>query len=374
MKKAVTAVAALVIMLVTALGVSTPSFAYSKAATITRAIDSNGNSVSATFALDENLDLDMVSKFWEISEAEQKSIIAYYGYDDLATSPFANGELDLTQTGASTDNPVTVTFSMVGEYDFDPAFCNVQAGGKWLYVLQQFADGTYKLIHAQSTADCTATAQFTDAGVSKILIIELDLGWEGVYTSEDIPGLATMAEVDGIQSATDAQGNPVNVTVAPLAADMKSIAVTQAYDLFHCDTPIAAADVNLDGTNVSADNPVTVTFSIAGVNAGDTIAVIHKKSDGSWENLPGTVANGTVTVTFTSFSPVLFARPAATTAIPEKPAETPVTSTTPAAPATAPQKDKVPNTGEYNMTAFWVMAAVCSGAGMVCSYKRKKSL
>lgn len=357
-KKMLTVVLALVITFATVFGVSTPAFAYSKSATISSATDSNGASVTATFTLDQRVDLNLVEKFWEVSKAEQQAIMAYYGYDELATSAYASGTLDLSQTGASTDNPVTLTFSMVDEYGLES--CSVQAGCKWLYVLQQFEDGTYKLIPAQSTANCTATAQFTDAVASKILVVELDIAREGLYTEEEIAALATLVDVSGVQSAKDSQGTSVNVTVAPLSEDMKKIAVTQACDLFQCTTPIAAADVNLEGTNVSANNPITVTFSVAGVNAGDEIVVIHKKSDGSWEKLPGTVGSGTVTVTFTSFSPVLFVRTSAA----------PATS----APTTsAPQKDKVPNTGDANMTVFWMMIAVCSGAGMVCLYKRKKS-
>ena len=351
-KKMLTAVLALVITFATVFGVSTSAFAYSKEATILSATDSTGASVTAAFTLDQRVDLDMIEKFWEVSKTEQQAIIAYYGYDELATSAYANGTLDLSQTGASTDNPVTLTFSMTDEYGEG---YGVQAGCKWLYVLQQFEDGTYKLITAQSTANCTATAQFTDAVVSKILIVELDLAWEGLYTEDEIPALATLVDVDGVQSAKDAQGNSVNVTAAPLADGMKRIAVTQAYNLFQYNTPIAATDVNLVESNVSADNPITVTFSIAGVNAGDEIVVAHKKSDGSWEKLPGTVGSGTVTVTFTSFSPALFVR-------------------TTAAPAPSePKKDKVPKTGDVNMTVFWTMIAVCSSAGMVCLHKRKKS-
>lgn len=361
-KKMLTVVLALVITFATVFGVSTSAFAYSKAATISSATDSTGASVTATFTLDQRVDLDMVGKFWEVTKEQQATIQAYYGYNELATSVYANGTLDLTGSGASAENPVTLTFSMADEYGEG---YGVKAGCKWLYVFQQFTDGTYKVLQAQSTANGTATAQFTDAVASKILIVELDLAREGLYTDEDmaalgISALSVVAEVGGVSSATDATGASVNVTVAPLSDDMKRIAETQAYDLFQYKGAFAAADVNLEGTNVSADNPITVTFSIAGVNAGDEIVVLHKKSDGSWEKLTGTAGSGTVTATFTSFSPVLFVRTSAA----------PATS----APTTsAPQKDKVPNTGDANMTVFWMMIAVCSGAGMVCMYKRKKS-
>lgn len=348
MKKKIVATAmTLLTAFVMVIGVSIPAFAYSKEATIVSATNSSGESVEATFTL-EDLDIDMTSKFWEISEAEQESVMVYYGFDYLATSPYAVGTLDLSNSGASVENPVTLTFSLVDEYgDIYPAGC------KWLYVLQKFEDGTYKLINAQSPADNTVTAQFTDAVSSKILIVELDLARESI-DFYDI-GEAT-PDIDGVLNATDAQGNSVNVTAAPLDSDFKAIAADKAFMEFNGITPIAATDVNLEGTNVSADNPITVTFSVAGVKAGDTITVLHKKTDGTWENLPGTVGNGTVTATFTSFSPVVFVRTAA------------------AATDSAPKKDKVPNTGETDMTVLWLSLAALSGAGMVCLYRRKKTV
>ena len=50
-----------------------------------------------------------------------------------------------------------------------------------------------------------------------------------------------------------------------------------------------------------------LTFSVNGVTAGQKIAVLHQKHDGSWEVInPDSVGNGTVTATFTSLSPIAF--------------------------------------------------------------------
>lgn len=52
---------------------------------------------------------------------------------------------------------------------------------------------------------------------------------------------------------------------------------------------------------------VQLTFNVNGVTAGQKIAVLHQKHDGSWETItPDSVGNGTVTATFTSLSPVAF--------------------------------------------------------------------
>lgn len=48
-----------------------------------------------------------------------------------------------------------------------------------------------------------------------------------------------------------------------------------------------------------------ITFNVSGVVAGQKIAVLHQKHDGTWEVIaPDSVGNGTVTATFTSLSPV----------------------------------------------------------------------
>ena len=50
-----------------------------------------------------------------------------------------------------------------------------------------------------------------------------------------------------------------------------------------------------------------LTFSVNGVTAGQKIALLHQKHDGSWEFInPDSVGNGTVTATFTSLSPIAF--------------------------------------------------------------------
>lgn len=361
MKKRLTKVIlSFVLMFAMVLGISIPAFAYSKEVTITSATDSQGNNVEATFVLDQFVDSEFVQVFWnnEDSIKVQNEIIAYYGYEDLASVPHANGSLDLTNTNASNENPVTLTFKMVSEIGEE--FPTTEKDCKWLYVFQQLNEETYKLIPAKCDADNTATAQFTDAVESKILIIELDLGWEGI-----VGDIETIGEIGSVQSATDSLGQDVTVKVEALDPDLEAVAITQAIDTYGCDTAIAAADISLQSGTVSESNPITVTFSIQGVATGDTISVIHKKADGTWEKLAGTAGDGTVTVTFTSLSPVLFAR-----TTPPAPTPTPTPTTPVVNPQ--PQLDEVPKTGEVDTIAILYVVALLSGAGMVCVYKRKK--
>lgn len=50
---------------------------------------------------------------------------------------------------------------------------------------------------------------------------------------------------------------------------------------------------------------VQITFAVPGIMAGQSIAVLHQKADGTWESLPvNHVGQDSVTATFTSFSPV----------------------------------------------------------------------
>ena len=74
-------------------------------------------------------------------------------------------------------------------------------------------------------------------------------------------------------------------------------------------TAIDAVPVNLE---VSAQNPVTLTFNVAGVKATDYIVVLHN-NNGVWENIPCTVGDGTVTATFTSLSPIAIVKLSADT-------------------------------------------------------------
>ncbi|MCM1308329.1 MAG: LPXTG cell wall anchor domain-containing protein [Butyrivibrio sp.] len=56
---------------------------------------------------------------------------------------------------------------------------------------------------------------------------------------------------------------------------------------------------------------IKIKFDIEGIQAGQTVYVLHQKADGSWEQLDNEVANNSVTATFESFSPVAIVVPKA---------------------------------------------------------------
>ncbi len=88
----------------------------------------------------------------------------------------------------------------------------------------------------------------------------------------------------------------------------------------YSDVAAKAADLSKDATVMAAfeltapENtkfPIEVTIAVAGISAGDSVSVLHKKSDGTWETIsPATVADGYVVVSFASLSPVAVVRTA----------------------------------------------------------------
>ncbi len=187
-----------------------------------------------------------------------------------------------------------------------------------------------------------------------------------------------------ISSAVDKDGNAVHgTTIADASEAVKAEAFAQATSYMNTFMStsvdiLATKEVSLAG--VSASNPVTITFNVEGVAAGNTIVVLHKSSTRGWEVMSNvSVGNGTVAVTFTDLSPVAFLRPAATA-----PAYAPVqeihppeyyeqlkamyggnTAETAAAPVVSPK------TAEDNGIAGLVFgAALCAAAAVVVSRKK----
>lgn len=104
-------------------------------------------------------------------------------------------------------------------------------------------------------------------------------------------------------------GTEVEVTVS--AASQADVANAEAIAKVYCGDKaevLNVFDITVPAGDYSAG--VDVTMNVPGVKAGDTIAVLHWNAEkGLWENLAVTnVADGTVTATFTSFSPVAIVR------------------------------------------------------------------
>ncbi len=66
-------------------------------------------------------------------------------------------------------------------------------------------------------------------------------------------------------------------------------------------------NVEIEGDASLVKFPLTITFKVNGIKAGDKVILLHYVSDEKgWEKLDTTTGNGTVTATFNSLSPVAF--------------------------------------------------------------------
>lgn len=203
--------------------------------------------------------------------------------------------------------------------------------------------------------------------VTTALALVLTLGM-GV-TAFATPSVSTDVKAS---DATDSKGNKVEVTVTVATEEVKTEAAAKATELVgEGSSVLATVDVTLP-TAVSKENPVTITFSVPGVKAGDAVSVLHQKHDGTWEKLAGTAGDGTVTVTFTELSPIAFVleKAAAPAGDVPNPAANDIylnnnnNTTTTQAGVTSPK------TGEAGVFGF-ALAAVACGAALVCVNKKK---
>lgn len=200
--------------------------------------------------------------------------------------------------------------------------------------------------------------------VTTALALVLTLGM-GV-TAFAAPSVSTEVKAS---DATDSKGNKVEVTVNVATEEVKTEAAAKATELVgEGSSVLATVDVTLP-TAVSKENPVTITFSVPGVKAGDAVSVLHQKHDGTWEKLAGIAGDGTVTVTFTELSPIAFVLEKAATPVadPENPAKNDIylnNTTTTQAGVTSPK------TGEAGVFGL-ALAAVACGAALVCVNKKK---
>lgn len=89
-----------------------------------------------------------------------------------------------------------------------------------------------------------------------------------------------------------------NATVSAVSVEKAAEAVAQAKAVVN-DNAFIAAVVELEG------EAGTFTLEVPNVYAGQKVVVLHQKADGVWETIkPEAVANGSVTFTVSSLSPV----------------------------------------------------------------------
>lgn len=122
----------------------------------------------------------------------------------------------------------------------------------------------------------------------------------------------TTTEATAYANVTVAEGGIVIDGVASTAAPTVKAVTTAQVEAAQTQAvasvaPTAKVLQMIDVTLPVSFEKAQLTFSVNGVTAGQKIAVLHQKHDGSWEVInPDSVGNGTVTATFTSLSPIAF--------------------------------------------------------------------
>ena len=148
-----------------------------------------------------------------------------------------------------------------------------------LTALMVMAMGTTAFAATSPTTKTSETTTTKATAYANVTVAEGGIVIDGVAsTAAPTVKAVTTAQVEAAQTQAVA-------SVAPTAKVLQMIDVT---------LPVSFEKAQL-------------TFSVNGVTAGQKIAVLHQKHDGSWEVInPDSVGNGTVTATFTSLSPIAF--------------------------------------------------------------------
>ena len=112
---------------------------------------------------------------------------------------------------------------------------------------------------------------------------------------------ATATELSAV-SATLADGT--SVTVAPVSETVATQAQQATVALLGNSAGSLQVEKIFD-LSATITGPTNITIAVPGVTAGQKVAVLHQKHDGTWEVVPVVgVSAGSVTATFTSLSPV----------------------------------------------------------------------
>ena len=127
------------------------------------------------------------------------------------------------------------------------------------------------------------------------------------------PSPAASTVVTAVSSATDTDGNAVNVSISSeipaeytqAVADIKTEAKLKEVLGSDFNANMTVADVKEVTAPEGAKFPLKITFAMKGVTASSKVQILHYNGS-AWEKIDTTVADGTVTGTFGSLSPVAF--------------------------------------------------------------------
>lgn len=108
---------------------------------------------------------------------------------------------------------------------------------------------------------------------------------------------------NNVGSVTLADGTALTFEEIAETARVAGLDFAKTLDL---NKPFALGGVDVQAPANWDGKAVDVKIAVTGVKAGQVVKVLHQKADGTWESLPVVkVENGSVTATFTSFSPVI---------------------------------------------------------------------
>lgn len=203
---------------------------------------------------------------------------------------------------------------------------------------------------------------------------------ESVTTEEEQANFA-FAKVEAVTAAAE-DGTVLEVQKAALTGEQYTAAQTfvasATIENAASKSILAALDVSVPSvTDDQLTQGVTVTFAVPGVRAGGSYVVFHQKADGTWEQLAATIADGSVSATFYSFSPVVVVEVELAASNDNggsndsgsNDSGSDSSNDTAAAPAEAAVS---PKTGEM-LPAAGIMAVICLAGASFCAVKVRKN-
>lgn len=140
----------------------------------------------------------------------------------------------------------------------------------------------------------------------------------GLLTALMVLAMGTTAFAAGSPSSGSNSGTP-STNQGPAIGNAANTTITQVSDAVTDAAGKVAAIVSPDAqvtavvdvtyAGVIPPEGVQISFSLAGVQAGDNYVLLHQLADGRWERItPDSIENGVIKATFTSLSPVAFVK------------------------------------------------------------------
>lgn len=173
-------------------------------------------------------------------------------------------------------------------------------------------------------------------------------------TDDSTTGQYTESQLNDFAKSTTVVEGTLDARIAAVTPDVANEAVKAA------ETQVGKDAQILSVVDLLVDDPGEGTFTIACavVKSGDTVYVLHQKTDGTWEKItPMSVENGKVTFKMTSYSPIAIVLEKAATSAGAPAAPAPAAPAAPAANAAT-----APKTADMGMMVALMSLACLGGA------------